>query len=558
MEAPPGTGKSIVGKTFSNLFKKTYYLTATKGLQNQIIAKYSDVKSITGRSNHPCFIAPKLTSNKAKCVTEKEFRCSHKPKRIDTGFEYNFNDLCSYWKEKITAIEAKTSIHNYDYYIVEVNHVGDFNYPRNYGASQDLSELSLGIFDEAHNIGIKILKHYEINLSRTFFNSVGIPFPTQFENNDEIINWLQNVKEKEIPEQITILKIHLKSPTPVEEEQILIKLEKLEELSSKINLLLENYLKHKEIWMFIPKIDTFNSITSLKIIPVIISPFVENTLFRYFDRKLLLSSTFLSPQIVVNDLGLKGKRMNYISVPCPFPLEHRPIYPLNIGRLGYDELSLNAPKITKAVEIILNLFPNKKGNIHSNSYTLNNYVLDTLSRKSSERIISHRGEGLKSYQHALTEHLEADYPSVLMSPSIIEGIDLPGIQSEFQIIFKLFYDNLKENPQLEARKRSDPQYYEWLACVKTIQATGRPIRSMQDIAPTFYCDSRFGWFIKKNSELLSYWWKLAIQPTPNNYSFISFMVNEIVCTRCKKLLTMEDISNNLIIMEYNGWYHKTC
>lgn len=534
LEAAWGIGKTVIAKTFANFFKKTFWLTASIGLQNQILTKFPDTKKVDGRSNHLCLINPKVKCNKAECsipTKDTELKCIHKPLRIENVLKYNSEDLCSYWKQKTDAIQAKISCHNYDYYLTEVNHVGDFIYPRNYKPNQELSDLSLGIFDEGHNIGAKILKHFQINIKKIFMSSVGIPFPNMGIDRDKWIGWLHNLNSVDVPENIIQIKtLYEKSSNTGEKELLLKKLDDLSNLSKKISFLLSVYEVNKNIWIFNPIPANDSTMIELKIMPIIVSPFVENRLFKNFDKKIIMSSTILNPSILVDDLGLKRapntmRKIDYISVPSPFPLENRPIYPMNIGDMGYGSYKDNLPALIKAVEMIMDLFPEKKGLIHSNSFDLNNYVLDHISRDKAYRIVSHRGgSNKKGYRDALYEHFEDDNPTVISSPSLIEGVDFPGKYSEFQIIYKLFYDNTMDNPQLSARRSIDPAYYEWLACVKTIQATGRSNRSMTDKCPTFYLDSRFLYFVSKNKDLLanSRWWTNAIvREKPHKYSYIA-------------------------------------
>jgi len=524
-EAGWGIGKTIIAKCLANYFKKSFYMTASKGLQHQLITKYPDIKQIKGSNNFLCKLDEKKTKDKAICTVEKE-RCDHKPIRENNTLTYDFDNLCDYYKHKVEAIESKISAHNYDYIITELKYVGDFRYPRS--SSKDLKELSLGIFDEAHNIGLKVLHHFDITLTRTFLSSCSIMFPF-CESPDKWVEWLQDLNSVQIPYNMRELTDLYKTTThDATKETCASKLEKLESLSQRINVLLKYYNANKHMWIFVPKLFDDGTMNSLKIIPIIVSPFVEDTLFQYFDKKLLMSSTILDPYIMINDLGLNGRKMNYVRYPCPFPLENRPIYPLNIGRLGYEDRSQNMPSAIKAIEIIMALFPDKKGIIHSNSFLLNNYIADYINRPCFERIITHTNKGTKTYQHALQEHIEADYPSVISSPSLIEGVDLPGELAEFQIIVSLFYDNVFESPQLQERKKIEPRYVEWLASVKTIQATGRPIRSMTDICPSFYLDSRFNYFVIRNKDLLSQWWTSAIQKTPHKYSYISDEATKII------------------------------
>jgi len=542
-EIPWGVGKTHIAKTFANFFNKTYILTASKGLQAQVITKFPDIKEVKGRGNFPCKLNSRVMCDRAMC-NEKEFvnnsdtpvskACPHKPvrgegRKLITG---DREQLCEYWKQKIDAIEAKTSSHNYDYFLAEINHVGDFSVPRVYNDT-DLQKMSLGIFDEAHNIGTKILKNYSITITRSFLYRAGIPFPDNGNDRDAWISWLKELRDVSIPQNLKSIYDQLKQ-TYMEQrtkDELYSKIEKSEEVLDKINAILKVYDLNKNIWMTVAERDKGNQMKDLKVIPIMVSPFVQEELLQHFDRMLFLSSTILNPYLFVGDLGLKrmGHKVNFTSVPCPFPLSHRPIYAMNIGDMGYECLPDNIPKIVEAVKTLLDLYPNQKGIIHSNSFKLNNDVWNSLPVKYANRIVSHSGETYngsgKTYQDAIQEHFESDLPTVLMSPSIIEGVDFKGKFSEFQIIFKLFYDSEVDSPQLKARKLIDPLYYEWLACVKTIQATGRSIRSMDDIAPTFYLDSRLTWFVRKNSDLLSKWWRDAIIYAPNPYSYIGERLN---------------------------------
>lgn len=56
LEAPTGSGKSVIGMTVSNFFDKSYYLTIQKILQDQLTKDFTsgDVKSLKGRNAYVC------------------------------------------------------------------------------------------------------------------------------------------------------------------------------------------------------------------------------------------------------------------------------------------------------------------------------------------------------------------------------------------------------------------------------------------------------------------------------------------------------------------------
>lgn len=517
-EAPWGVGKTYIAKTFADFFNKSYYMTATIGLQNQVLGSFKDVRKIDGRGNNPCLINPKIMANVADCVTKADlFKCPHKPERRQDVSRPEFQlppaPLCMYWDKKIDAINAHTSVHNYDYIITELTNVKHFSYPRS--DSNNLRELSLGIFDEAHNIESKIMEHYDITLSQSRLLEYEITIPEDYTTKTQWIDWLNKIKFDKLEPALVKLKDEMKEEMPDRDKiKVVRRFENLSSLIQRINSLINTYTQNPNAWTFQYKEN------ALKVLPNKVDAFVEHRLFKYFDRKLFLSATILNPRSFAADLGLTGKRVKYVSVPCPFPITNRLIYPLNVGKLGYEDRSANMRVAVEAIKIILDMFPDKKGLLHTNSFTINNAILDSIPMSSPQRqrMISHRGgEGSKGYRDALEEHKEADYPSLLVTPSATEGVDLAGKLSEFQIVFSLFYANEEESPQLKERHTYDPEHRERLACIKLEQATGRSIRGMTEICPTFILDSRFGYFKQRNEGLLSAWWKAAVVPTPHKY-----------------------------------------
>jgi ATP-dependent DNA helicase DinG len=57
----------------------------------------------------------------------------------------------------------------------------------------------------------------------------------------------------------------------------------------------------------------------------------------------------------------------------------------------------------------------------------------------------------------------------------------------------------------------DTEWYYWQTALKLIQAYGRSVRSKDDWAKTYILDSAFGYFVKKNKDILPSWFIQAIR-----------------------------------------------
>ena len=94
------------------------------------------------------------------------------------------------------------------------------------------------------------------------------------------------------------------------------------------------------------------------------------------------------------------------------------------------------PKLKKAVEAILDAHSNEKGIIHCHTYKIANYLKRNIR---STRILIHNSE---NRDEILQKHMKSKKPTVLLSPSMTEGVDLKGSLSKFQVICKVPYPYL--------------------------------------------------------------------------------------------------------------------
>ena len=91
-------------------------------------------------------------------------------------------------------------------------------------------------------------------------------------------------------------------------------------------------------------------------------------------------------------------------------------------------------------------------------------------------------------------------PTVLLSPSMQEGVDLKGDLSRFQILCKVPYPYLGD--KLVKKRMNRWQWWYPLQTAKTIvQSVGRSVRSDTDSAVTYILDSDWERFYSRNKAL---------------------------------------------------------
>ena len=94
------------------------------------------------------------------------------------------------------------------------------------------------------------------------------------------------------------------------------------------------------------------------------------------------------------------------------------------------------------------------------------------------------------------EEYKSSKNSVLVSPSMSEGVDLPGDNCRFQIIYKLPLMKLSE--QVRKRLDDDEEWYDYRTSISLVQTFGRGIRFDGDYCTTYVVDRRFKDFIIKD------------------------------------------------------------
>lgn len=224
-----------------------------------------------------------------------------------------------------------------------------------------------------------------------------------------------------------------------------------------------------------------------------------------------MSATILSKDYLCKVAGLKPETVKFIRVgDSDFPVKNRPIYLKNTAWLNAKTMAENMPRIAAEVDKIMTAHRNDKGIIHTTSYAQLQQIRDGISRENASRLIE-TGAALDR-EDVLEKHRTSKRPTVLISPSMHQGVDLKDDLSRFQIIVKVPYPDLTDK-KVSKMKERDPNWYTWYTALRLAQSYGRSIRSADDHAETYILDSSVTFLLKSAQDMMPKWFMEAVVRT---------------------------------------------
>ena len=209
-----------------------------------------------------------------------------------------------------------------------------------------------------------------------------------------------------------------------------------------------------------------------------------------------MSATIMDPKIFMKTLGLPEDETCFISLPSPFPKENRPIIFSPVGSMSARAIDYTLPKLAEAVKAILEHHKGEKGIIHCKTYKIANYLKNNIK---SSRILTHDSTNRDAI---LERHTRSKKNTVLLSPSMTEGVDLADDVSRFQIICKVPYPYLGDK-LVRKRMNKFKGWYELQTAKSIVQSIGRSVRSDVDHAVTYILDGDFDRFLNRNGNVFS-------------------------------------------------------
>ena len=207
---------------------------------------------------------------------------------------------------------------------------------------------------------------------------------------------------------------------------------------------------------------------------------------------LYMSATMGDPVVYSKNSGISKYRATYIN--SHFNYDNSPIYYIDNYKMSYSNKDTSFPAIITMIENILELYNGYRGVILLSSYDLTNKLYDNISEKHKKRLL--RYDNTQDKQEKIDQH-KYSTDSVLIGPSLFDGLSLDDDLCRFLIIAKIPYPDLSNN-FIKTKMDIDSDWYSSKAALNVIQGIGRGVRSSTDWCCSFILDGCFTSLIKYN------------------------------------------------------------
>jgi Rad3-related DNA helicase len=384
---------------------------------------------------------------------------------------YRAKPVGTYEDARAEFFDSRVGVTNYAYFL----------------KARQLPERQVLILDEGHNLERILLGMAGFRIRPQTCWAAGVDAPQRFGTHDEarIVDWLGSVLLPALRTQAT-----LRRHSTIQR--------RWEDLAERVAEYLD--LDDRGQWIAWTDEDT------LKVRPLAVTVLARQ-MFARAKHVVIQSATIFDLPTFRRTLGIPDSALTF-SAPSEFPVRNRPIFYRPIGNMARKTMDNAIPELCMEMERIVAHFGNCKGIIHTHSYSINERVSSHLAVRFGNRIVTH-GKDPRSRENAIRRHCVSNGASVLVSPSMVEGVDLKGDLARFQIVCKVPYPRL--DPYTRKRCTMDRSWYELQTAWALVQMIGRAVRSDTDSAVTFVLDSHFESFVSRNEKILPTWWRDAIQ-----------------------------------------------
>lgn len=465
VDAPTGSGKSGLAIEFAREFK-TVVLTPTKLLQHQYAntAEFSLEYVVKGKSSYKCGLDmyKESTCDEAICCSdatasenagdtpwEDAIKVAERPSQA-LKLRCTNAGICEYYGLINNIGKIPGAILNYDLF---------FHIKKRPGAKEGVDMGESLVMDEAHQLINKIKDIFGYKMSSS--NAIKtLGQEGKRISGETAIAWLTRLCQ--VAQRQSLAELERKKASQI--VKFLSRLEKL------LSLDIANDKK-----FFIDDKDDEVEVKPLNMRDL------KGLIFHPFKKVLFLSATF--PPNFCDLLGIKEEEVARVVIKSSFNKSNRPIIVAqDMPILNYKtELTNNHP-VVESIKKIIAKHKGQKGIIHCSNYKFFAQLKSNFE-KNSRFIWVDQNEDKVSI---LEKHASTEKDTILVSPSMIEGVDLKDSLARFQIMMKLPFPPLDDYTKKLMTLYKD--YYENAVATNICQAYGRAVRSESDYANFYIID----------------------------------------------------------------------
>ena len=485
LELPTGTGKTPISMTLAEWSNSAYILTIQKVLQAQMMSDFAShgLVEMMGAANYRCGQYPvscDMGAKTAKAMGQGVCECA-----------------CPYKEAKDTFLASPFGVTNFAYFLTLMAFQKGL-----------LKNRRLLIIDEAHNTESALINHSNIEVNRQRAADLGVTFPNPPLGPKELKRtkaWLEKIVFPACDVKRDSLKLAIEDARRANNDKSLFALVRDEASLDQFQSRLDAFTRSDSTMWFIGHTD------KIEIKPLTGELFADELLFSKADHVVFLSATILDPRTFIRNLGLQPKQCGYLGVPSEFPAENRRIIFSPAGSMSYKNYDATLPKLLRKLEKVFVKHSEEKGIVHCQSFKLMKHIVEHFKNTPhAKRLLSHDSNP-HSKTAALAAHTTKDNePTILLSPSMTEGLDLRDDLSRFQVLAKVPFASLADS-YVKTRMELDPEWYRLNTALTLIQGLGRSIRSKDDYAISYIIDGDFGNFMRQAQSILPEWWLDSVE-----------------------------------------------
>lgn len=502
LEAPVGFGKSAVAVSLCKYLGSAHILTATKQLQDQYFSDFG-YPIVKGKANFQCYVrpmsGPPLPCSKGRCEVDWDLKdCPHylsfeeydqHTKRLcerDSKCEHlKDKKLCTYYDQKWYGFKAPIIIYNYSFLLSELKY------------AKDVPPRKLLVCDEVHELEKQIVALASFQLKKSILRSYhdelrpGEDFEIPHKGLDEPVAWLDvltNMKD--------MLGEYLEIHKEADEQQE--RVAECRNLLEALEVFMDSLKANGANWVVNNvKVDSDLSVGEVTFQPLNVSGYTS-PLFKIAEKVLMMSATIFSDERLYQSLGIPPSEATIIRLQdSVFPIDSRPIYALNTAHLNKASMDSSLESIAQAIDRIMDHHARERGVVHTTSYLQARYIVQHVSERNRKRLLATEG----SFDRSMLIRMHgASDASVLISPSLHQGVDLKDDLSRFQVIVKVPYPDLSDR-RTQTMLQRDRIWYDWQTAQRLVQTYGRSVRNETDHAVTYVLDSNFTRFVSMHRNL---------------------------------------------------------
>jgi Rad3-related DNA helicase len=515
VDAPTGVGKSAINVAAARSFDSAFYITPQKKLREQL--QNDDVlsayyRSLRARRDYTCGVTG-TDCDSCKINRSANQSCSE---YVEEGRAEE--NQCTYWREKLRSIDAETAVLTFAYLVT------DGNIPPTDGDGNPISfaNRDLLVVDECHG-----LENQVASLFAGFKVSPWTVPPDVYRNIARHLD-MDTSRHTEVMDIMETLRDRCRAYKHEHENQDDYA-EQVEDCKKFIDNC-EWFFKEVDEWdrdwvVDMDKTrhpDKDKKVKSFQLKPVKVDSFLKNFVWRRADTRLLTTATMPYRGNVSSwckRIGLDPDRTHVIKVGMPFPAQNRPVHVhTEIAKMSGGGDDKNWNKIMAELERLAGKHDGENGLIHTASYKRAQRIYKSVKTGDypnlENNVMFHDADKDAS---EFIERWQDSAENIVLSPSMMEGVDLADDMCRWQVLLKVPYPNMGDSRvdflmDRDTGYGADWQWYNETTAQSIIQSVGRAVRSKDDYADFYVLDESFE--NVRDSVAFPDWFEAAITNDP--------------------------------------------